>query len=561
MSGVRVPRFLRVGLAALIATGCCPLSLLAQTPPIAPQVNPGIVTNQNRQNQQQIQQQTDQTLEGPAVVAPKAPTVAIPPSGGQTFLLKNVVFDASTFLSKDELDAIARPYIGTKVDISQIQRIVKAVNDLFAEKGIVTASAYLPPQDLKKTGELRIAIVEGKLGALKVSGATRLRTDFVIAHVSTQPGQVVDVPLLTREVGAFNKTGVAQIQASLQPGQSFGLTDINLAVIEPPALSVNLFGDNQGVTSVGQYEGGFLIQGYSPLGIDDRLTLYGVGSQGNLDGNFAYSLPFDVSGGRISASYTKGHIYVVHGAFVPLDIKGSSDTAAINLAQPILVDPKWFFIGNAAVSRSDSSSTQSSVPVTNNQTNKETIGFSAGYSDGTYALSISPTFSGAQTAFQVTETRQLFSLFNGTLAGSARLPEDFVMTLGAAFQISSADLIAGDQLFQIGGPTTVRGYTPALFAAGTGYYANLELHHSAAFVLQGLDLFAFYDRGSVYSTSPAVVTLQSVGSGLSYDFQNRAVAEVSVGVPLDHPVMHQAPCELYFRLTTKFSSADLAMLQ
>ena len=538
-----------------------PASTWAQGIPAAgqPQLNPGIIQNQNRQNELQIREQNEQTLQGPAVVRTPVPTTVVGPAGGQTFLLHAVDFDTSAFLSREELDAIVAPYLGTKVDISQIQRIIKAVNDLYAEKGIVTAAATLPPQDLKK-GDLRIALIEGKLEKVDVKGANRVDAGFIRNHVTTAAGGVVDVPLLTRDIASFNKTGVAQIQASLQAGSSFGLTDILLSVLEPPALSVDLFGDNQGIESVGKYEGGFLIQGYSPLGVDDRLTLYGIGSQGNLDGNIGYSVPLNESGGRVGASYTKGHIYVVRGPFVPLDIKGQSDVASATLVQPIFVDANWFFLGNAALTRYVSSSTQSTVPITDNLTTRESVGGSVGYSNGPFSVSVTPSYSAAQTSFRVTDTSQHFSLYGGTYSGSLRLPADFIATVGGAFQVSSRQLIAGDQLFQLGGSTTVRGYTTAIVAGSTGYFANLELHHNLNMVLPGLDVFAFYDRGSVYSSSPAVVTLNSVGAGLSYDFRKRVLAEVSVGVPLDHITTVQPPCEVYFRLTTKFSSADLANL-
>lgn len=517
--------------------------------------NPGLVNTQNRQNEQQIRQQNEQILNGPAVVSPAIAATTIGPKGGPTFRLKHINFDNSVFISRTELAAIAAPYIGRTVDISDIQRIVKAVNDIYAARGLTTAAAYLPPQNLKD-GDLRIGIVEGRLGKLGIKGETQLRPDYIRAHVTTISGQVVDVPLLTREIASFNKTGVAQIQASLRPGASFGLSDIDLAVIEPPAVSVNLFGDNQGVEAVNKYEGGFLIQGYSPLGIDDRLTLYGVGSQGNLDGNIAYSIPFNPWNGRIGVSYTRGRIYVVDGPFADLDIKGQSQIASLNMTQPLYVDPNWFFLLNSAFSYYLSSSTQTDIPVTDDTTYKETAGFAAGYTNGTFSLSVSPTYSAAQTSYALTGTDQHFSLYNGVINSTLRLPDDFVALFTGNYQISSAALISGDQLFQDGGPTTVRGYTTQIVAGASGYFTNLELHHNANFILKGLDLYAFYDRGSVYSTSPAVVTLNSVGGGLSYDFNDRLVAEISAGVPLDHIVSNQPPFEVYFRVTTKFNSND-----
>lgn len=526
---------------------------------VTPQIDPGVVQSQTRQNENQILQQNDQTLVGPPVAPVNVPKTQVGPDGGARFLLRKVVVDNSAFLSKEEIDKITAPYIGRRVDIADIQRILKAINDIYARRGIVTASAILPPQTLKD-GELRIALIEGKLEKVEVKGAKRLNDDFVRKHVVTQPGQVVDVPLLTREIAGFNKTGVAQIQASLQPGSSFGQTTIDLAVVEPPALSVNLFADNQGFETVNQYEGGFLIQGYSPLHLDDRLTLYGVGSQGNLNGNVAYSVPFDYTGGRIGASYTQGKIYIVRGAFASLGIRGRSDIASGNIVQPIFATANVSLLFNGSFSQYGSSSRAMTVATTDSTTNRGSAGFLLTFQNSDLAFSIAPNFTPGVTSLKMTDTTEHFNLVSGTFSASYRLPSSFLLTAGGAFQVSSRSILSGDQLFQIGGPTSVRGYTTSLFAAPTGYFANFELHHTLDSVVKGLDAYAFYDRGSTYSaaTAPAVSTLNSVGAGLVYDYRQRILSEVSVGVPLDHPVATQAGVEVYFRVTAKFDSNQLA---
>ena len=553
-------RSVRVGLVALVASA--PLVGHAQVPAAtAPQVNPGIISNENRRNEQQLRELVDPNITTvPVTPTPVKPTV-IAPSGGPKVRLNKVNFDPSTFITVAELDRIAAPYVGQAVDISDIQRIVKAVNDLFAEKGIVTAAAYLPPQDLK-SGTLRIAIVEGKLGKVTTTGSNRLRTEFVTHVVPQAEGEVVDVPRLTQQIVMFNRTGVAQIQASLASGTTFGLTDINLAVVTPPALSMNVFVDNQGTESVGKHQGGFLIQGYSPLGIDDRLTVYGVGSQGNLDGNIAYNMPFNAYGGRIGASFVKGRIYVVRGPFANLDIKGQSQSASVNVAQPVFVNSNFYFLANGALSLIESQSKQEDVEVTNNRTLKKTGGFSVGYVSDTFAVNLSPTVSHAETYFKVAEAKQRFVAFNGTASASLRLPNGFLATTSGAFQMSLTPFIAGDQLFQIGGPTSVRGYQTGLFAASTGYYVNAEIHRNADFFsLPNLDVYAFYDRGSTYSVSPAVKTLHSVGAGLTYTYEQRLIAEASAGRPLARVVSKQPPVEVYFRVTLKLTSDDLNIFQ
>ncbi|HLH49787.1 MAG TPA: POTRA domain-containing protein, partial [Roseiarcus sp.] len=134
-----------IGAAAFAGAAMAPLSVAAQTPPPP---NPGLISNQNQQNREQLEQQ-NALPQGPAVLAPRPYQSPVGPAGGPTFVLRGVNVEASHFLSKREIDAITGQYIGKRVDISAVQRMVKEINDLYAARGIVTAAAYLPPQKLK----------------------------------------------------------------------------------------------------------------------------------------------------------------------------------------------------------------------------------------------------------------------------------------------------------------------------------------------------------------------------------------------------------------------------
>lgn len=91
------------------------------------------------------------------------------------------------------------------------------------------------------------------------------------------------MPQLTNDVTRFNRTNDVQIRALLQPGTNFGLTDLQLAVTEPPRNTLQLFFDNQGVQTTGRNQGGVYYKLHGLAGIDDRLTFYGVKSEGNLN--------------------------------------------------------------------------------------------------------------------------------------------------------------------------------------------------------------------------------------------------------------------------------------
>ena len=528
-------------------------SAQAQAIPTPP--DPGRISNETLRNQRQLQRETEPQLEGPGVVGPAAPPTAIGPSGGPTFFLKKVVFDHSEFLSPAELNALAAPFIGRKVDNAELQRLLKSVNDRYAERHQITAIAFLPKQSLK-SGVLHIGIVEGRVGDVNVRGTKHVKLEAVTGAVKLVPGQVVDVPKLENQVAWYNKGHLAQIQASLQPGVSFGLTNIDMSVLEPPTDLLQLFVDNQGVYSVGEFEGGLNFQHYGMLGIDDRFTFYGIAAHGNRNYNFAYDIPVNPWSGRAGVSFSTGSIFVYKGAYRDLDIDGHSQNLAVNVSQPLFVTSAFAFLLNGAVSQSLSASNQSHIPITSNETQKETAGFTVSYTGEKFSATLSPNYSFAHTKFRVVDTTQDFQEVNATYSAVLRLPFDFVATAIDVGQWANQKLLAGDQLIQIGGPTTVRGYPTSGVAGYAGFYGNMELHHNVNMLVDGLDAFGFVDYGAVYSTFPKSVYLTSVGAGLSYVTKNYLVADISAGTPLTHAIPDHPNYFVYFRLTAKISSAN-----
>lgn len=533
---------------AVFALGLTTTGAYAQN--AASATSPGAVATETARGQQRLQERNELRLEGPAVVGPKPAETLIPPSGGATFLLKKVEFDRSEFISAGELDALAAPYLGQQIDNARLQQLLKAVNDIYARRRIITALAYLPQQDLK-SGVLRIGIVEGRLGALGINGNQRVSAEEVMAAISMAPGAVIDVPQLERDVARFNKTRNAQIQASLQPGATFGLTDVQIKVIEPPADTLQVFKDNQGVKSVGAYQVGVNYQRLGLLNADDKLSFYGVRAHGNLNGSLSYSALINPWGGRINFSASRGQIHIYNGPYAVLDIDGWSHSGTVNISQPVYTDANWALLANAGYSTTASSSKLSHVLISENVTVKKTVGATISFTATDFQVSIAPTYSFANSDLNVVDVKEKFRLIGGTYAAALQLPANFTFSLSGAAQWATKPLLASDQLFQIGGPTTVRGYPTNGVAGYAGYFANFELHHTLSGVPEGLDIYTFYDTGAVYSTFPDKVSLSSVGAGLSWSSPYRTVFDVSVGTPLTNSMPHQRDYFAYFRMTAK----------
>jgi hemolysin activation/secretion protein len=517
----------------------------------APQVNPGLIDRDIERQRQRIEQQEQPPKQqGPSVVGPaRAPAVQIP-GGGQTFLLRKVVFEPSKFITPEELDAVAAKYVGRRVDIATLQALVGDINAIYAARGIVTAIAILPPQTADK-GIIKIKLTEGRLQKSTVIGNQQTSQTYIQSGVNPPAGEVLDVPQLNRDVVRFNRTNEVQLRALLQPGTDFGLTDLQIAVTEPPVNTLQLFVDNQGVKTTGRDEVGVYYKRHGLLGIDDRLTFYGVKSQGNLNGNVAVNVPFNPWGGRIGLSYTQGRIKIVQGQFQSLDVTGTSSQVALNLSQPVWVNDVWMLQATGAYAYGNSESDFSAVPVSNSRYAKGTGGLSLSALAANYSLTISPALNAVNWHDKILGGERSFTTFTGSVSGTLQLPEQMSAVLLGSWQYTRDKLLPGDQLFSAGGPTTVRGYTTNAASGDSGYYFNFELHRNMSDLIKGLDIFAFIDSGAVFSTFPAITQLDSAGAGLSWTPYSAITFEASIGVPWRTVIAGERPYELYGRVTLR----------
>jgi hemolysin activation/secretion protein len=514
-------------------------------------VNPGAVEQEMQRQQQRMEQQAaPPKQQGPGVVGPKPGSKIEFPGGGPTVVLKSVTFDHSEFISEKELNAIAAKYIGKKVDFAALQRLVKEIDDIYTARGIVTGNASLPPQKLDG-GRLHVRLVEGKAGNVTVGGTAQTLPRYITAAIPVPPGKVIDVPKLNRDVNWFNRVNDVQVRALLQPGAEFGLTDVQLAVTEPPRNTLQIFHDNQSVPTIGRYEEGVFYKRHGLLGIDDRLTLYGTYSEGDLAGNASYNIPIGSLGGRLGASYNRGQIKIVDGPLSGLNDTGWSQTVAVNESQPLYIDEHWTWLANAAESYGTVASDLSDVKVTDGRTTKWTGGTTLAYIGKDISLSASPNISPTFTRNVISDNDLNFINYNGTTTNSARLPAGFSVVAAGAWQYATARLLPSDQLFQIGGPTTVRGYPSNVLAGDSGYYGNFELHKGLSDHLTGLDLYAFSDIGRVYSTFPGNKAALSYGTGFSWTPRPWVTFEGSVGFSTTVIVSGQSRHEMYYRITLR----------
>ncbi|WP_431206562.1 ShlB/FhaC/HecB family hemolysin secretion/activation protein [Bradyrhizobium betae] len=134
---------------------------------------------------------------------------------------------------------------------------------------------------------------------------------------------------------------------------------------------------------------------------------------------------------------------------------------------------------NAAETEGKTVSRFATVDVTNDHYDRATAGVSVTNSGNTYSITVSPAVNYIEWQDHVLGNNRTFNTYTGSLiATSAAGPANFSTNLLASWQYTQEKLLPGDQIFSIGGPTTVRGYPSNAASGDSGYYFNAELHYN-----------------------------------------------------------------------------------
>ncbi|MBB6183570.1 ShlB/FhaC/HecB family hemolysin secretion/activation protein [Oleiagrimonas soli] len=533
---------------ALSALSAC---LLAAAGQAAAQTVPSTLQNDAQRLQRYYEQQQTQPkkptdpLDDKAAKSSssKTPTAA----GGPGFVLKRVDFTTSALLSAQALQDAVKPYLGRMLHKSDLDAMLDRVNNLYRARHITTARAILPNQSIQD-GVVRIELVEGRLGKITVVGDKHVRKDFILRRVDQKPGQIVDSDQLRKNLVYLNETTDLEVRALLAPGAERGQTDIHLAVQEPDRHDLVAFVDNGGVDSTGRYRFGLQGHIYGLFGVDDLLEGNIAHAKGGNDGAISYSVPLFVNNGRLGVSLAHSQINILDRAFRDLNITGTSTVKSVNYKQPFIATLQTQLSGVAAYTISDSVTRIGGKQIAHTTNHSATVGLSIDHSSDGRRWNITQLV----TRLDSDEPMLGKSHFNLT-PGSAFLIQrlgksHWALRANAGWQFSSGTNLPSANLFQIGGPGSVRGYERGVLAGPRGYYVDLELHRAFS---EKLDLFVFADHGEVRANYPNASSISGAGLGGMYRYR-WLTASADVAKPFDTVTPQQDSVRFDFRLSVDF---------
>ncbi len=444
--------------------------------------------------------------------------------------VRQIMLTGNTVFSRETLLPLVQDAIGQELTLDALNALAYRITQYYRNHGYLLAHAYIPAQDIT-AGTLEITVLEGRYGKVQLDNHSRI-SDAVLDRLLSrlESGQPIEAGALEHQLLVTSDLPGALISSTLQPGAVNGTSDLIIRAEDAPALSGNAGLDNWGNRYTGALRAFVGADWASPLGVGDRLDLYGMGSErgGTQFGRIAYDLPVAGAGTRVGTAYA--HLaYGLGLDFASLQAHGTADITSLYLSYPLTRSRSANITLQINV---DHRALHDYVDSTGGSDAKELNVISAGFNgDRKSFLGVSTwntTLTGGQLRLDaLTAVSDLGSYhtagdyFKLSSGGTQLLPLSNRWSLYGALtgQLANKNLDMSEK-FSMGGPTGVRAYPVGEAMADDALLGTLELRYS---LTEQILLAGFMDDGAVRVNHAPLATdtnnrrnLSGVGLGASW---------------------------------------------
>lgn len=497
-----------------------------------------------------------------------APTWSQP---SETRRVERFRVEGNTLLEPGEFDVVLKHYQGRDLTLAQMKEAAADLTSIYQRKGFYLVRAIIPPQDFDQK-EVRIQVVELKIGQIKVEGAEHYDPDFIRRRfevaVEDRNFRAHD---FTRSIALLNELPDLEVKAVLAPQKDQGTVDVILQVQDRLPLHAGLDYNNYGTPQTGVNRMGLDVDAGNLAFQGDQLSLRGVvgfPSRNNTFFQAQYQSPVNLDGTTLGLSYANGAFSVSQGLGAILDVRGQADIFTLTATHPLERELDFNSTLSLGISHKDIRNNffGGQVPFSHDRYTMGRLTYAADWRgpsgrtilQASLAQGLGGTPENDPLASRVGASGN-FTRFNLDIARIQRLDEGLYGVLRGSTQFATRPLFVGEQ-YALGGPDTVRGYQQAELLGDNAYLLGAELRWSP---LEDepdkFQLVAFIDHGGVSMRRPqpgdlsAGHTLTGAGLGFRWALWDKTNLRFDVGFPLqsrpDRPVGQPA---IYTGLQTRF---------
>jgi hemolysin activation/secretion protein len=509
--------------------------------------------------------------------------------GGETAFIDSVEFSGNEMLSNKELQRVVKKYMHRELSMQEIHEMCQAIHKKYASKGYFLTRAYVPPQEIKEK-TLKIEILEGKLGAIKVIGNKYYGENYIARHFAKYQGNPINYDQILRALLLLDENSDLDVGAVFKKGEEFGTADLIVRVKDSRPIHLMIDHNNYGSDHTSVHRTGARLNYGNLITYGDMVTLAEVlGSPiPSLDfTHLTYHLPVYTYGSSFDFSYLYAHFKTHKDDHVRYTGRSQIATAKFNQAvhrtrrlnTDVFTSFDFKQIQNFGKGKEGSIK---SHEVSYDKLRILTGGLLLDYIDGwkgrnLFNLSAGwgiPSFLGGTPIHSHQDSRKhgggRFVKTNGGWKRLQKIPWDCFLLLNFQMQYSFDKLPLPEQVY-IGGPDTVRGYQLAAGIGDHGYYSNIELRVPPPFLrarkipwtdttwAEFMQFVGFIDYGRTFSFGQNILRELGINHGKVTKMQNfnsALLTSAGAGVRVHGPWKIELSLDVGYPLTDKHRSSD-----
>ena len=333
----RYPGRCSLAVVMLLALSLCPLPLRIANAASLPDVRvPNI--GSAMQEAQTARPQAVPEKENPDIVKENGQG-APEDQGGPSIFVREFKLENIEYLSEAEIQKVLEPYKGRNLTMGQLEEATRAVTDLYRKKGYTVAKAYLPKQTTSD-GVIIIRVLIGSFAAPSSENESLVRDWFINKSLKNNlpEGKPVQRSELERAVLTIaDMPGAAMPTLNIGPGQTPGTTEVFTQVPASKRFGGYIISDDMGSRYTGRFRFGAGVDVNSPLGIADKLSLFGLvtDTAGLYNFGVNYGFPLAANGLRLTLGYAHTK-YQLGDSFEDMDATGTADVYQATFTYPLI---------------------------------------------------------------------------------------------------------------------------------------------------------------------------------------------------------------------------------
>lgn len=445
------------------------------------------------------------------VEQPARPALQAPPD--TRFAVQGFRITGASAFPSAELLPLLREFEGRDLGLADLEQAAARITDFYRERGYLVARAYVPAQEIK-SGEVEIAVLEGRFGALELRNASRLSDDLVrdtLGEAAT--GAVIRQAPLERELLLLKDLAGVATAATLKPGAEVGTSDLVVGITPTRTFTGTLEADNYGNRYTGSLRLGGSVAAANLAGRGDLLSVRGLVTE-ETDlwyGRAAYQVPVSGNGLRLGGAFSRTY-YTLGRQFAALDANGNANIYSLFGVYPAIRSTGGNLDAQLTLDYLDLDDQVNAADTFNRRwIRSSSLGLNGNVRDdllggGVNAASVAYVNGYLQfrdeAAFLIDQrTTQSAGSFDKVAYSALRLQrftDMLQLYLGIQGQFAGKNLDPS-QKFVLGGPNGVRAYPQGEGVGDDGFLGTAELRYALPpwTWLARPQVFAFFDGGTI----------------------------------------------------------------